>query len=709
MFINCKNYKYTIDFFIFLDYILNDNEHIYEGKKFLKALIFVKKIIRAVSVCIIIIVFYLFSCGKSDETNKNTKTIGTDIPITYINSPDIGFREQNIGDLFENAGAENKIFLHDMFNLTLSHNNYFYTDAIYVEINSDIENAEIYYTLDSSPPSKENIGTSKKNGIIRGSRYYDGPVFLDKTDNNSPYILKAAAYFGENESNIVTHTYFISPQIEKRFDKNTYVFSVSSDPYNLYDYENGILVEGKLRDDWNKANPGKWADPPEPANYNLEGRDGEREAHIEVLNSGGKLLISQNAGIRIHGGWSRAADKKSLALYARKEYDYIFNRFYYPFFLDDNDKKNDGYESNILSYKTLLLRNGANDRGGAYVREEFSQSLAKKAGFLDYKEFAPAAVFINGEYYGFFWLQTFYNKNYFFDKYGGDDKSFYERLYWYEEPAPGNFLNETVFQKFLDSYDINNFMLYYAFEIYARNWDWPHNNRRMWRYTENGGALINKYLDGKYRMLLYDAEGGWGDWAGINEKTIHRIKTDNSAPVFTALLKRTDMQEMFCCQMFDLINTVFTYESMENELNRIAELYDYEIGVAVKKNVLGNSMENIKKDRKNILKFAEKRELYVTDDMVKSFKLSGDIYYVNIKGQKGAHITLNTLNLNGAGNIYSYYFYEHSVKLTVDLETGYLFDHWLINGKKYENPEIFLNGSYSENGRINAELFTKIR
>ena len=672
-----------------------------------------KKNYNCIKIIAALIAFMLFiaalsSCNYKNNNKKitdNTEEKPDDEVVSYINDTNIGVKEQQISDLYENAGVNAKLIPRDPFDLTLSHNNYFYSDSIYVEIKSGIENAEIYYTLDSSTPSKNNIGTSKKNGIIKGSRKYGEPVFLEKTDNNAPYVLKVIAYSEDRESRMITHTYFVSNKIDERFDENTFVFSVSSEPDNFYGYENGILIEGKLRDDWKKAHPGRNPDPPESANYNLRGMEGEREAYVEVFKSDGRLLISQTAGVRVHGAWSRAADRKSLRIYARSEYDNIFGRFYYPFF--GEHKRNDEYGSFIYDYKTILLRNGANDRGQSFMREEFAQGLAKQAGLLDYHEFAPAAVFVNGEYYGFFWLQYTYNEDYFINSYGGDNKSLYEILEHWEEPDLTNLVSAKGFENFTETYDADNFILYYALEIYAKNWDWPHNNRKAWRYIGEDGTYINKYYDGKLRMLFFDAEGGWGDWSGMNEMTIQRIKNDNSAPVFTALMRRADMREKFCNQMFDLFNSVLLYENIEKEQGRIVDLYDYEISVAVKKRVLGNSMDNIKNDQKNIMRFVRRREMTVTADMKESFNLSGDTYDVKVKGKSGADIALNTLKLSGAGNLKSYYFTEHSVILKAEIHAGYLFDCWEINGEKYYESEVELNGKLAVNGVINAELFTK--
>jgi len=622
----------------------------------------------------------------------------TDAPAATTES-----QKQQMGELYENAGAKAQMMPRDRFNLTLSHNGYFYTEDIFVEISSDVEGAEIYYSLDGSVPSRDNVNTTSK---FRGSKPYTRPILLDSTSYNEPHVLKVKAYSKESESRVLTHTYFVSFKIADRFDKNTYVFSISSEPDNLYGYENGIFVEGKLRDEWQKANPGQWANPPEPANYNLKGREAEKESYVEVLDFEGRLLVSQGAGVRVHGGWSRAADRKSIRLYARAEYDNVFDKFYYPFFEDN--RRNDEYRTYIREYSNILLRNGANDRWGAFMREELAQDLAKKAGFLDYKDFAPAAVFVNGEYFGFYWLENFYNDDYFMDKYDVDAKGLVDIMEW-EEPRVNrnDFNDDETFSEFCEIVDIDNYIQHYAFQIYARNWDWPHNNKKLWRYAEEGGEYINRYLDKKYRVLLYDAEGGWGDWAGTNERTIQRIKNDGSSPVFTALMKRPDMQEKFCNQMFDLLNNTLSYDSIESSFDRLVELYDHEIKMATKSGALPNDMQNVKNSRKDILRFAQKRENYVIGDMVKSFKVDEGTYGVNVEGDKNADLVLNTLKLSGEGNLRSCYFLDHSVTLEAKPHPGYMFDFWEINGTKYHEQKMQLGWYLAKNGAINAKLYTK--
>lgn len=46
-------------------------------------------------------------------------------------------------------------------------------------------------------------------------------------------------------------------------------------------------------------------------------------------------------------------------------------------------------------------------------------SLAKQSGYLDAQSTAPAAVFLNGKYYGFAWLHQNFSRAYLEERYGG--------------------------------------------------------------------------------------------------------------------------------------------------------------------------------------------------------------------------------------------------------------------------------------------------
>ena len=595
----------------------------------------------------------------------------------------------------------------DRFNLRFSHIGNFYTETIYVEITSDIEDAVIYFTTDGSDPVR---------GLTsRHNRRYTEPVRIAAGDFNSPTVLKARVFLCDDVySNILTHTYFVSADIYSRFDENIYIFLISSDPYNLFDHDNGILVPGRLREEWMAANPGNPnPNPPTPANFNVRGMASERPAFLQVINYRGELIISQAIGIRVRGGWSRQSRQQSLGLYARSKYDPVFDRFFYNFyrFFDDLGRGRTtirGTDIPVDSQRMMVLRNGGNDRSNAHMREELSMTLLRQAGSLDYKGIAPAAMFLNGVYRGFFWLQNMYPVYYFLDNYGDVPRSSIQQLYWREEPNPARIdVDDEAFRAYSELVCLYNYMLYFAFQIYIQNRDWPHNNLRFWRFNGEGGELINRYYDGMFRMVPYDMEMAWGlNNQGFRDRRIQQILTSNFRS-FGLLMRRPEMVEKFCNQMFDLINTVFRFENVYSAFNRLIALNDREIRFAISRGPSYSDIPNVNRletQRRAILTFAENRAQYVIRDMYLTFGLANEIYNVRVTGKDGASVRLNTLTLDGAGTIESGYFTAHSVMLSADSPNFY---HWLINGVRYYTPEVMLNSGKARNGDISAEVFLR--
>ena len=106
----------------------------------------------------------------------------------------------------------------------------FYTDDICVELTYHGD-ATIYYTMDGSEPVKDN-GTTK---------VYEKAIDIPCSDENQVILLKTKAISEDgSETKTFSHTYFMGKEITNRY--STYVVSISTDPDNLYGYENGIFA-----------------------------------------------------------------------------------------------------------------------------------------------------------------------------------------------------------------------------------------------------------------------------------------------------------------------------------------------------------------------------------------------------------------------------------------------------------------------------------
>ena len=363
----------------------------------------------------------------------------------------------------------------DALALSFSHNDTFYSSKIDVEITCADPDAQIFYTTNGDIPNEKD-------------KPYTKPITVNSKSQVNATTIKAVAISGESKSQVYTKSYFTGNDVFERFSEDTLVFVLSSDSYNLYDYYYGVTVTGYTRDQYLASDEYKGGELEytAPANYMIGGRESERDMFVEVYDNTGKQLICQAAGARVVGGYSRVPDQKSWRLIARNIYSE--GKFKYAFF----EGATDAYGQLITSYDRITLRNGANDREFAGIRDEVALQLAQDAGFPDTQQTRPAAVFLNGEYYGYSWLHEAYHEEYLVNTYGGiednfaiisntedadegDEKPLADYTYVYNLATSG-LTDDAKFEEFCSLVDIDNFIFYYAFQVYIANEDWPGNN-----------------------------------------------------------------------------------------------------------------------------------------------------------------------------------------------------------------------------------------
>lgn len=445
----------------------------------------------------------------------------------------------------------------------------------------------IYYTLDGSIPTLD-------------SMLYEGAIVMEASDQVQSCVLRACTYdetagvWGD----LFTRTYFYAEELETIQDRfSTYIVCVTSDPYNLYDYEYGIMVEGKIRDEYVNSDEYVSGKLTQPANFTQEGRDWERDAFVEILSPDGERLVAQDAGIRIFGHASRQYYYKSFKLYAREEYGKA--AFDYPFFPDnlpgDGSKVQDSYER-------LVVRAHGFDKSVTLFREELFQRLCSQIEGIDTKSVAPASVWLNGAYYNFEWLQEVFDDRYMEENYGllqegdsyrnvklRDDKirediepdeeelrayADYEKLAEYAEK---DLTDDNTFAELSDLIDIENMIQYFAIETYIGNWDWPLNNVKLYRYYSSGGTYGSGRQDGKWRYLYYDMEAGFNIFNEPEEEWLSIGTVMEQCSLFGAVMKRQDMQEKFAHYIELCMNEYFTEEKVHTAVEQLCAERDKEL------------------------------------------------------------------------------------------------------------------------------------
>lgn len=592
---------------------------------------------------------------------------------------------------------------------------YFYSEDTKVEIIST-RPGKVYYSTDGSDPDKEQT-------------LYKEPIKLIANNDTKATVIKAKAYYDDGtESDTIIHTYFVGNNVKERFD--TLIFSVTTDPYNLYDYEHGIFVEGKLRDDYIADNPGTQIDPDDPANYNIRGKEGEREVYLEVFEPDGTQVISQNAGIRTYGGWSRARAQKSIKIYARKEYDPVNKRLCYEFFPDRTSVTGDI----IDSYKQLVLRNCGNDNGFAFIRDELFQTLAGQAGY-DHEAVRPAAMFVNGEYRGFFWMHEVYNDEYFKDHYGDykgsmqmleggelfktpdsdgeNTESIKEYEDMYQTYSGMDLTDEGNYSKLKEVVDVENYLEYYALNVFLDNEDWPHNNYKTYRYyTADGENYGEAPFDGKWRYLLHDMDFSTGIYG--KEPTDNNIglyigekgEVMEPCPLFGQLMRREDCREIFIKKTLDLINGVFEPSYFNSELDRMNESRLNELKNTYGKNLLEDwvEYEQLPGNLMLMKNYIYSRDRFILSEYQKYFGL-GNIYTLTVEPAEGCQVKINsyTTDKGFAGSYYS----DINTTLTAIVPGGRKFECWLVNGEKAEGEELEITSDMLCGKQVDVKMIIK--
>lgn len=636
---------------------------------------------------------------------ENHADLQVALPTSYATTEDEG--EKFVPDFTPSAA-----------DVKFSHKKSFYREDIDVELSCDDEEAKIYYTLDGNDPTER-------------SKLYGEPIHLSAKNRETCTTIKAFAVSGGERTGTVVKSYIVGRNVFERYKDGMLVFVLSSDEYNLYDYDYGITVEGRVRDEWLKNEyKGGEIKQTDPANYNIRGRESERPMYVEVFDSKGEELISQASGARVVGGYSRAVDQKSWRLFARNIYSEGNGKFKYPFFIDNTD----GNGNFITRYDRITLRNGANDREFAGVRDELSMTLASEMGFPDTQAVRPAAVYLNGKYYGFAWLHEAYSDDYLEMMYGGskenyrivgskelavesDDEEDADAVAEWEHVvslAEKDLTVDLYFNEFCELVDIDDLMLYYAMQIFIDNKDWPGNNFKVWRYYPGEGETITSpYLDGKWRFLLFDAEFAWGLYgAGYSDDTLRAVLTgkhmQGASHILSGLLVRADMREKFANTLCELIGGSFSYNHIKETLEKLYEKSDDEQMYALSNGYTSQWANEwtFADSRNQITDFAQLRPLTVDKMMIRNFSFTSDKYTVSVHSPTGGDVNMGCLKVRSGENASVKYYNECRSYISAVPYDGYAFDHWEVNGNKVTDEKLTLDASMAdESGNILIGLY----
>ena len=418
---------------------------------------------------------------------------------------------------------------------TVSAGVYNNSTPFFVELQGE---GEIYYTIDGSIPNENSIK-------------YEKPICIDKTKS-----VKTIAY-SKNQvpSSVITYSYFFNE------NHTVPVLCVTADPVLLWDAEVGMCSSD---------------DPDEngiyPSDANIY-QDIELFASAELFELDGSTF-NINCGLKLFGQSNRTLAKKSFQLKFKQKYGE--DALYYPLFES---------RPTISRYDTVVLRSGSQDFKRAMIRDELCTSLVDGNMNLLVQAYKPCVLYINGEYYGLFFLREKIDEDWFASIYNVDGESFnmirgngesilgnpngYYSLMWCARNY--DLSDQSKYEYMKTIMDVESFADFIIAQAFFGNRD-----------TGNAKVYQSELTDGKWRWVFFDLDYGLADdvsyglWSVIKPEGtgyLNKFNTD----LINALLKNDEFKDMFLTRFSYHLNNTFASERVTAEILKLRELIEPEI------------------------------------------------------------------------------------------------------------------------------------
>jgi len=198
--------------------------------------------------------------------------------------------------------------------------------------------------------------------------------------------------------------------------------------------------------------------------------------------------------------------------------------------------------------------------------------------------------------------------------------------------------------------DVENYLEYYAYNIYINSWDWPHNNNKCYRfYAGEDGVYGEGNLDGRWRYLYHDMDFSFGSYdyhedSNVAYNKLKQVLDPNDdqyaesrhSPLLAALLKREDCKTYFIDETLRLMNGVLSAKNVEAtlkeiELERGKDLARFLVFMdELDPNMFGLSWSEVYKIRmEQYVFFAEGRPTYMKQFLIQELDLPEDYFAKN--------------------------------------------------------------------------------
>lgn len=299
--------------------------------------------------------------------------------------------------------------------------------------------------------------------------------------------------------------------------------------------------------------------------------------HTEYFKEDGTKEIAFDSILKISGGMSRMNPQKAFSLKLNQTVG--VSEVTYPFFED----------STVTTFSDLLLRPSGSDWSNAKLRDEFAATALKNTEDLVIQSARPVALYINGTYYGLYYLREKRNEAFVASytgipeehvqlaempavfEWGADMDPDMEKLIQYAKTH--DLTEQEHYEHVISQINTTSLIRYFAIQTYLGNGD-----------MINNVACYRDARGGKWNWIIFDM-----DWVCSNYYSNHEFirqlyyGTGQNTfqnyyyPLITALFKNEEFSEQFVREYKRLMDSTLSADRLVPILDKLADTIRPEI------------------------------------------------------------------------------------------------------------------------------------
>jgi hypothetical protein len=334
------------------------------------------------------------------------------------------------------------------------------------------------------------------------------------------------------------------------------------------------------------------------------------------------------------------------------------------------------------------------------MHDAMMQTLIMGEMDIDYMAYSPAALYLNGAYWGVQNIREKSSADYLYSNYGLDADSV-DLLEFYNTVVEGDNSGYTSILNFLNSnnltttqnynyitsrIDLESYIDYQIAQIYFANLDWPGNNIKYWKSKTPGST---------WRWLLFDTDFGFGLYSSPDHNTL-AFAAEVQGPdwpnppwstlLFRKLLGNTEFRKRFVDKFNVYIYSTFNPIRVNAIIDSLSGIVATEMPYHFSR--WGGSMEQWRNNLNVDRDFGNRRPSYMMQYLAEYFNLSPPVS-LSISSNVGEKERFSVNDVIVRDTSYTgQYFGNRDIRLNALSSSSSEFNHWEISSYNLLTEEL---------------------